>query len=307
MIPLVTLEGPTASGKSDLALRLAQELDTEIISADSRQVYRLLDIGTAKPSAADLMAVKHHLIGIIEPSESYNAGRFIADASEAIETLHRQGRIPLICGGTGLYVESLLQGLFPQAGIDPQVRRQLQERLQSEELSALYGELAALDPDFAAKISRNDRQRILRGLEIFAATGFPISEHWRRQQPGSSFRAFRVLLDPPREPLYERINARTARMLEEGLLDEISHVLKIGFNPSAPGLNSVGCKEYLPHLLEAASLKDCSTLAAQHTRNYAKRQCTWYRKRKFDLTLGSNVCIISEIATLIRDWRKSLH
>ena len=307
MIPLITIEGPTASGKSDLALKLARELETEIISADSRQVYRYLDICTAKPSTAEMKAVRHHLISIIEPSKSYNAGRFKSDASEVIRDLHRQGMVPLICGGTGLYVEALLQGLFPQIDIDPEIRQRLRERLKKEGLDILYAELTERDPAFAEKISRNDRQRVLRGLEVFAATGLPISEHWRRQKAEREFTAFRILIDPPREQLYARINARTERMLEAGLLSEITSVLKMGFDASSPGLNSVGCKEYLPHLLDSVSLQDCSVLAAQHTRNYAKRQCTWYRKRKFDLTLGADPCNILKTVTLIRAWQKSLH
>ena len=307
MIPLITLEGPTASGKSGLALSLARELGTEIISADSRQVYRHMDIGTAKPSARDLEAVPHHLIDIIEPDESYNAGRFCADATNIIAGLRRRDRIPLVCGGTGLYVNSLLRGLFPQISIDPGLRRPLKLRLAGEGLESLHRELKELDPVFAEGISANDRQRILRGLEVCLATGVPISEHWRGQREQSGFRAFRILIDPPRAVLYERINARVETMLEQGLLEEIKNLLSMGFDASSPGLNSVGYKEFIPHLMEAASLQDCAALAAQHTRNYAKRQCTWYRKIKFDLTLGSDGGILSEIAARIRAWQISLN
>lgn len=307
MIPLITLEGPTASGKSALALALARELGTEIISADSRQVYRRMDIGTAKPSARDLEAVPHHLIDIIEPDESYNAGRFCADATHIIDGLHRRDRIPLVCGGTGLYVNALLRGLFPHISIDPSLRRQLKLRLAGEGLESLHRELKELDPAFTAGISGNDRQRVLRGLEVFLATGVPISEHWRRQSEQSGFRAFRILIDPPRAALYARIDARVDSMLGQGLLEEIKNLLSMGFDASSPGLNSVGYKEFLPHLMEAASLQDCAALAAQHTRNYAKRQCTWYRKIKFDLTLGSDAGILSEIAAHVRDWQLSLN
>ncbi len=307
MIPLVTLEGPTASGKSELAVRLAVELGTEIISADSRQVYRYLDIGTAKPLPEQQRAVKHHLISIIDPSESYNAGRFRVDAATITHRLHAEGKAPVVCGGTGLYVDALLHGLFPQVMIDSELRQHLHNRLQSEGLAALYKELETVDPAFAARISSNDRQRTLRGLEVFQATGITISEHWLRQEQESCYTAFRILIDPPRGKLYERINLRVIRMLEEGLLQEIRNVFAQGFAVSAPGLNSVGYKEFLPHLLEGASLRDCAALAAQHTRNYAKRQCTWYRKHKFNLTLEQEACIISEIANPIRDWQKSLN
>ncbi|MCB5247462.1 MAG: tRNA (adenosine(37)-N6)-dimethylallyltransferase MiaA [Candidatus Cloacimonetes bacterium] len=307
MISLVTLEGPTASGKSELALRLALELGTDIISADSRQVYRYLDIGTAKPSAEALKAVKHHLVDIVDPSESYNAGRFCADAVKIIAELDAQGKLPLVCGGTGLYVDAILRGLFPQIEISTELRALLRQRLEQEGLDVLYQELAGHDPFFASGISSNDKQRILRGLEVFHATGLPISEHWRRQETKRRFTAFRILIDPPREILYERINARVIKMLDGGLLDEIRRLIDRGYGPASPGLNSVGYKEYFPHLSGEATLAKCAALAAQHTRNYAKRQCTWYRKHKFDLTLGSNECNISGIAGLIRDWQKSLN
>lgn len=302
MIPIVTLEGPTASGKSDLALRLAAELGTEIISADSRQVYRYLDIGTAKPPPEDLEAVKHHLTGIIEPSESYNVGRFCADARKIIQELHQQGKIPIVCGGTGLYVAGLLRGIFPQIPIPAAIRSELKQRLASEGLAALYDELKERDPDFAARISSQDRQRVLRGLEVYQATGIPITRHWSNQAAGSPYRAFRILLDPPRQVLYERINRRIGQMLESGLLEEIKAVLAKGFNATDPGLNSLGYKEFLPHILEGADLDECAQLAAQHTRNYAKRQCTWYRKYKFHLTLGSPECILSEVTGHLAAW-----
>lgn len=300
MIPLVTVEGPTASGKSALALALARELGTEIISADSRQIYRHLDIGTAKPPLRDRELVPHHLIDILEPSESYNLGRFIADAGRVIKDVAAQGKIPIVCGGTGLYVAGLLRGIFPQIEISPEVRIRLRERLVAEGRPALYAELQSLDPDFAKGISANDRQRILRGLEVFSATGIPLSEHWRRQESKREYEPLRLLIDPPRPVLYDRINRRIGSMLEDGLLAEISAALDLGFSPDSPGLSSLGYREFLPHLLSGEPLSACAALAAQHTRNYAKRQVTWYRKYKFDLALPSNECIISETAGLIR-------
>ncbi|NLN85049.1 MAG: tRNA (adenosine(37)-N6)-dimethylallyltransferase MiaA [Candidatus Cloacimonetes bacterium] len=306
MIPLVTIEGPTASGKSRLALELASVLETEIISADSRQVYRGMDIGTAKASSEEQKRVPHHLIDIVEPSESYNVGRFCVDAAREIEALWSRGKIPLICGGTGLYVNALFTGLFEEIEVPPELREGLSQRLQSEGLEVLYDELTRTDPGFAAKVSVNDRQRVLRGLEVFLASGISISEHWQKQSRKEAYTAFRILINPPRETLYERINARVLQMLENGLLEEIKTLFARGFGPESPGLNSVGYKEYFPHLLGSAPLQDCVELAAQHTRNYAKRQCTWYRKYWFDLTLASPECIISEIASQIEAWQKTI-
>ncbi|HQF82096.1 MAG TPA: tRNA (adenosine(37)-N6)-dimethylallyltransferase MiaA, partial [Candidatus Syntrophosphaera thermopropionivorans] len=281
MIPLITLEGPTASGKTELAILLAKELGSEIISADSRQVYRYLDIGTAKPSVEQLQQVKHHLISIIDPSESYNAGRFCADAGNIIEDLNSRGIIPIVCGGTGLYVSSLLTGLFPEIKMDKDIRANLIKRMNQEGLASLFEELKKIDPDFAFRISSNDKQRILRGLEVYYATGIPITKHWKNQTSHNRYHTFRILLQPPREILYPRINNRIQQMIDSGLLNEIEHLFKLGYTPLSPGSNTLGYKEFLPYFLESAPLNQCISLAAQHTRNYAKRQYTWYRKYKF--------------------------
>lgn len=299
MIPLIVIEGPTASGKTALAIELARRLDTEIISADSRQVYRHMDIGTAKPSSSELEAVPHHLISIIEPSQSYNVGLFCEDAGKVVERLHSQGRIPIVCGGTGMYVAGLLKGIFPQPEIPAQIRHKIRQRMAAEGPERMYGELREADPEFAGKISPNDRQRIQRGLEIWAATGISISEHWRRQEREQRYVAYRILLDPPRKELYARINRRMEQMLAAGLADEIKRLLELGYDEHSPGLSSLGYREFLPWLRNSASLQECTSLAAQHSRNYAKRQYTWYRKHKFDLTLGSSEINISSVTELI--------
>ena len=299
MIPLIVIEGPTASGKTALAIELARRLDTEIISADSRQVYRHMDIGTAKPSSSELEAVPHHLISIIEPSQSYNVGLFCEDAGKVVERLHSQGRIPLVCGGTGMYVAGLLKGIFPQPEIPAQIRHNIRQRMAADGPERMYGELREADPEFAGKISPNDRQRIQRGLEIWTATGISISEHWRRQEREQIYVAYRILLNPPRKELYARINRRIEQMLAAGLTDEIKRLLELGYDEHSPGLSSLGYREFLPWLRNRVSLQDCTALAAQHSRNYAKRQCTWYRKHKFDLTLGSSEINISSVTELI--------
>jgi len=263
------------------------------------QVYRHMDIGTAKPSSSELEAVPHHLISIIEPSQSYNVGLFCEDAGKVVEKLHSQGRIPLICGGTGLYIAGLLYGIFPQPEIPAQIRRNIRQRIASEGHEKLYGELREVDPEFAGKISPNDRQRIQRGLEIWAATGICISEHWRSQKREQRFATYRILLDPPRKELYSRIDLRIEQMLTAGLIDEIRRLLELGYDEHSPGLSSLGYREFLPWLRNSASLQDCSALAAQHSRNYAKRQCTWYRKYKFDLTLDSSEINISSVTEQI--------
>lgn len=292
MIPVITIEGATASGKSALAIVLAEALNTEIISADSRQVYRYLDIGTAKVTKEEQKRVKHHLIDIINPDETYNAGAFVKDASIIIEKLHSEGKIPVICGGTGLYIKALLKGLFFLPPLPQEIRQNLKQRLKEEGLAALYAELKSLDPLFAEKISENDTQRILRGLEVAIGTGIPLSEHWQKQKSSCKYNAFRILIDIPRPELYQRINQRIEKMLAQGLLAEIENLFALGYDENSPGLNCLGYKEFLPYFKKEAGLEECILLAAQHQRNYAKRQVTWYRKGNFDLVISP-----SEITT----------
>ncbi|HOM79401.1 MAG TPA: tRNA (adenosine(37)-N6)-dimethylallyltransferase MiaA [Candidatus Cloacimonas acidaminovorans] len=286
MIPVITIEGATASGKSALAIVLAEALNTEIISADSRQVYRYLDIGTAKVTKEEQKRVKHHLIDIINPDETYNAGAFVKDASLIIEKLHSEGKIPVICGGTGLYIKALLKGLFFLPPLPQEIRQNLKQRLKEEGLAALYAELKSLDPLFAEKISENDTQRILRGLEVAIGTGIPLSEHWQKQKSSCKYNAFRILIDIPRPELYQRINQRIEKMLAQGLLAEIENLFALGYDENSPGLNCLGYKEFLPYFKKEAGLEECILLAAQHQRNYAKRQVTWYRKGNFDLVIS---------------------
>ncbi len=301
MIPIITIEGATASGKSTLAIQLAKLINAQIISADSRQVYRYLDIGTAKVSIEEQQQVHHHLINLIDPDASYNAGAFCTDASAIIAQLHENNIIPIVCGGTGLYVKSLLQGLFTLPDLPIYLRLELKERLNNEGLNSLYNQLQSLDPAFASNISANDSQRVLRGLEIVLGTGMPISEHWRMQQAQPRYHAFRILVDIPRPLLYSRINERIHSMLASGLLEEIHGLFNRGFTPLCPGLNSLGYKEFIPYFVSGANLEECTNLAAQHTRNYAKRQCTWYRKTTFDLTISTFPLRLSEVMHKIEE------
>lgn len=292
---IISIEGPTAAGKSACAIRLALALDTEIISADSRQVFRQLDIGTAKVSKEEQAQVKHHLIDIIEPEESYNAGRFVKDASGIIQGLQDAGKIPIICGGTGLYIRSLLEGLFEHPIIPTSIREGLKKELRERGLAALYQELQELDPDFATRISNSDSQRILRGLEIYRATGKSISAHWAEQSKTSRYQALRILITRERAELYSAINQRINTMLSQGWMAEIEGLLAKGYAWDTPGLKTMGYKEFRPYFEGRDSLENCAALAAQHHRNYAKRQFTWYRKINFNLTYSPKCFNLSEI------------
>lgn len=311
MIPLITIEGPTASGKSALALELAQSLNTGIISADSRQIYRYLDIGTAKPSIEQQQSIPHHLIDIINPDKSYDAGSFARDASRRITDYHERGLIPIVCGGTGLYIKALLEGVCELPPIPKSIKKELKAELDAAGedipkrqlvLAELYSRLKEVDADFAFRISANDPQRIIRGLEVYLATGVPLSVHWRNQQSAQDMKAFRILILPPRDQLYAKINSRFDEMLAKGLIDEIKAVLDRGYSWQDAGLNSLGYKEFQDFLEGRIKLDEAKELAAQHTRNYAKRQTTWYRKIEFDLTSEDKGLNISVLRT-----RLSLH
>lgn len=305
MIPIITVEGPTASGKTAFAVELAQRFDTQIISADSRQVYKYCNIGTAKPSENELWLVRHHLIDIITPDETYNAGLFRKDASVIIDELNAKGKIPIICGGTGLYIKALLEGLFEADIYDKNIRTSLDNELYSKGLQALYDELEDVDCNSAVNISKNDKQRILRALEVYRATGIPISEHWKSQLLEIKYRPFRIMLTEDRAILYERIDKRVDEMLEAGLIEEMYSILKKGFTWQCPGFISVGYKEYKPFIEGNSELVPCSILAKQHTRNYAKRQFTWYNKCSFHLTDTAFSININMVADKIRDYFKT--
>jgi tRNA dimethylallyltransferase len=302
MIPLIVIEGATAAGKSSLALQLAKRLNTEIISADSRQVYKYLNIGTAKPSKEELLSVKHHLVSIIKPDLCFNAGLFVEKSSTLIKKLNKLGKIPIVCGGTGLYVKALLEGLFIENARDTAIRSDLEKILMEHGLEALYRELCRVDAVAAKKIDTNDKQRILRALEVYWVTGTPISEHWNKQSRKQVYNPYRILMDEAKPDLYSRIDTRIQAMVNAGLIDEILRILKAGYSWGNPGFNSVGYKEFQPYIENIADLEQCVKLAAQHTRNYAKRQVTWYRKCNFNLSATASSINIDSIEEKIYSY-----
>lgn len=283
--PIVCLLGPTASGKTAAALALAARAPIEIISMDSALVYREMDIGTAKPSAAELAAVPHHLIDIIDPADSYSAAQFVADTNALIDAIRARGREPLIVGGTMLYYKALTQGLndLPQA--DPQVRAELDKLAEQRGWPALHAMLAEVDPVTAARLAPNDAQRIQRALEIHRLTGRPMSALLARQADartfdgaaGARFRA--IALEPSdRAVLHARIEARFDAMLAGGLLDEVERLRARGdLHPGLPSIRCVGYRqvwEYLDGLCDFATMRERGIAA---TRQLCKRQLTWLR------------------------------
>lgn len=279
MNPVLAIVGPTATGKSALGMALAERLSGEIVNADALQVYRGFDIGTAKPGAGERERVPHHLIDILEPHEPYSAGEFARRAREAIGEIEGRGRLPIVVGGSGLYLRALFQGISPMPPGDPEVRRRLQERLEEEGLPALVQELWRLDPATAARLKPGDTQRVLRALEVFLAAGRPLSAFIAEQPFGTQrIAAIHVGLTVPRGILYDQIAGRVSRMLEEGWLEEVAGLLRQGLSPDLPAFQAIGYRQLVRHLIGDGSLDEAVGETIKATRRFAKRQETWFRK-----------------------------
>ena len=274
--PLVVLAGPTASGKSALAPALARAFPFEIVNADSLQVYRSMDIGTAKPSPAELAEIPHHLVDVVDPDQHYNAGRYAREAEEAIAGIRGRGKVPMLVGGTGMYIRALLRGLDPLPS-DPEVRRELSRRWEEEGGAALYEELSRLDPETAARVHPADRVRVVRALEIAALAGIPPSRAraaWGEGKPGAH-RVLFLAMCPTREELYRRIDARTEGMFRRGLLDEVRGLLARGYGRGLKSMSALGYRHAVAHLLDGVPLPETVETMKRDTRRYAKRQETW--------------------------------
>ncbi|MCF7911637.1 MAG: tRNA (adenosine(37)-N6)-dimethylallyltransferase MiaA [Candidatus Cloacimonetes bacterium] len=281
---IIIIQGATGTGKSALAEKLAVEFNGEIISADSRQVYRYLDIGTAKPDAASRAQVNYHLIDIINPDERYNAGRFCEDAQAIVQDIFNRGKVPFIVGGTGFYIAAFLKGLADIPAISKEAKAKVATMLKDWDADKIYRYLCQVDKQAAAKIEQNDLHRMQRALEVFESSGKPISWWWSKPEQKNTFTAKNILLMRNREILYKRINDRMDRMLEKGLISEIRQLFAKGYGEGDPGMITVGYREFYPWLRNEITLDESVNLAKQHSRNYAKRQLTWYRKQYFDLT-----------------------
>lgn len=278
MMPIPAVVGPTASGKTALAMALAEELDGEIISADSMQIYRGMEIGTAAPAPEEQRRVKHHFVGMLEPDQFYSAGIFQCDARRVITELESQGKTPVITGGSGLYVRALVDGLFSGPARDADLQRGLFEEARQFGMEPLFDRLRAVDPEYAARIKAQDLRRIVRGLEVYEVTGRRLSDfHEKHQAAHESLPMIQVALDYPREILYARINERVERMIAAGFIDEVERLLEKGYEPQLMRLRSLGYREFIAHLRGELTLEEAIAGMKQATRRFAKRQLTWFR------------------------------
>jgi tRNA dimethylallyltransferase len=304
-LKIITIQGTTASGKSSLALLLAHQLNTEIISADSRQIYKYMDIGTAKPSLQEQNRIRHHLIDIIFPDQTYNAGRFARDAEKLITQLNAGGKYPLVVGGTGFYIKALLDGLAAIPDIPLQKKEEIAAEHDQKSDKELHEYLASFDPVSATRINHQDRQKLLRAVSVYQFTGKPISAYWQEKHQKLAIQSYNILINRPRQEIYDRIDRRVELMLEKGLLNEIQFLLDKGYTANDPGLRSVGYQELIPYFTEKADLPECVELVKQHTRNYAKRQITWLKKCQFDLTLERTNINFLQVLELITEFLRS--
>jgi len=275
--PLLVIVGPTAVGKTAVAVRLAARLPLEAVSADSRQVYRGMDIGTGKPTAAERAELRHHLLDVVDPSERYHAARFRRDALEAIEAIRARGRLPLVVGGTGLYVRALLKGLHPAPPADPALRRELEASLAAHGPEALHRRLAARDPSAAARLHPRDHVRIVRALEVDVLGG-PGAERadWARAVP--PFRLLMVGLRQPRATLNRRIVDRVRAMVAHGMMREVRQLLAAGYDDTLPAMGGIGYRQFVAVLRGTMTEADAVRLMIRDTTRYAKRQMTWFAR-----------------------------
>ncbi|SMC55951.1 tRNA (adenosine(37)-N6)-dimethylallyltransferase MiaA [Papillibacter cinnamivorans] len=278
---IVCVVGPTATGKTALGVELALALDGEIVSADSMQVYRGMDIGTAKPGEAERKGVPHHMLDVVGPEEEYSAARYVRDASSCVDDILARGKLPIVVGGTGLYAEALVSGRdFAPAGTQTACREELQKQLEREGPEAMLELLRRFDPDSAARLHRNDSKRILRALEVWYVSGKTISQHneeTRRAPP--RYEAFWIGLNYlNRQDLYDRIDSRVDRMLAAGLLEEVRALLAGGVPKNGTALQAIGYKELVNVVQGTADLASAVDKIKMESRRYAKRQLTWFRK-----------------------------
>jgi tRNA dimethylallyltransferase len=298
---LVVILGPTGSGKTALSIALGQRFDGEIVSCDSVAVYCGLEIGSAKPSAAQRQLLPHHLLDVVAPDAFYTAGDYARAARDAIAAIAGRGRLPIVTGGTGLYLRALLQGLFPGPRRSSELRARLLRRAEARGSASLHRILTRLDPASAARIHANDISKVMRAIEVTIAGARPMSEAWKQgSQPLTGYRVLRLGLDPQRAQLYERINTRAAAMFAQGLTEETRALLARYGSP--PALDALGYRQAAQYLAGALTLEQAISAAGQGHRNYAKRQLTWFRREPGVLWLngfGDDLSIQTEAESLV--------
>ncbi|MDE7315897.1 MAG: tRNA (adenosine(37)-N6)-dimethylallyltransferase MiaA [Mucispirillum sp.] len=304
IIPIIT--GPTSSGKSGTAYNAALKTGmVEIISADAFQVYTGLDIGTAKVSKQEMQQVKHHLINIMQPDKCYSAGMFMQQAEELIDDILKRGKVPIIAGGTGLYIKSLTDGIFDCPEIESRVREELQKKAEKDGLSVLYHNLIQVDKEYASKISSNDPARIIRALEIYYGLGISLTEAHKKYSREPKYKYTCAVLWQDRKALYERINERTVQMWQKGWKQEVENLLNAGYTVECPSFRAIGYKLIADYIINGGSEEYVINQIAKETRHFAKRQFTWF-KNKENIVLYDNVSLLENSLIDLINGKRSL-
>ena len=277
--PLVVIVGPTAVGKTDVSILVAERLGGEIVSADSMQIYKYMNIGTAKPTPEEMRAVKHHMIDIVEPWQEFSVAQFQRQARGCIEDIHCRGKLPIVVGGTGLYINSLTFDLdFANTMSDPKFRAELHELARERGKEYLYEWLVRVDPDTAKRLHVNDLRRVIRALEVYHCSGKPMSEYNTGMRSEAPYNLVIFGLTMPREELYRRIEKRVDRMMDEGLVDEVKGLLERGCTREMVSMQGLGYKEVIGYLEGEYTLSEAVELLKRNTRRFAKRQFTWFKR-----------------------------
>lgn len=280
--PLVILTGPTAVGKTDLSIKLAEKIGGEIISADSMQVYRYMDIGSAKIKKEEMRGIPHHLINILNPEDEFNVYTFQKMAGKSLEGIYDRGNIPIVAGGTGFYIQALLYDIaFEAEEENTEIRQKLEKLAADKGNSYLHKKLQEADPESAKEIHENNRKRVIRALEFFELNGIPISEHNKEQRKKeTAYNSCYFVLNDDRKKLYDRIDQRVDIMIKDGLIEEVKHLKDMGYHRNMVSMQGLGYKEILAYLDGESTLEEAVYLIKRDSRHFAKRQLTWFRRER---------------------------
>ena len=311
MPQIITIAGPTASGKTALSIQLAKEMDGEIVSCDSMQVYKDMDIGTAKPTPEEQQGIPHHMLSVAEPWEDFSVSRYCAMADPIVEDILRRGKSPIIVGGTGLYMDALIRGNAFAPCPSTGRREELEALAASQGIEAVIEKLQKVDPESAARLHPSDQKRIIRAMEVYLETGMTITEHNRKtQEIPPKYHPIRfTLTDRQRQTLYDRIDRRVDAMVEAGLIEEIQGLLARGIPEKCTAMQAIGYKEFVAALHGACSLEEAAGQVKQSSRRYAKRQLTWFRRNPENIWLiredgQTSMEILDSARQYLRDFDK---
>ncbi|MCX7714608.1 MAG: tRNA (adenosine(37)-N6)-dimethylallyltransferase MiaA [Clostridia bacterium] len=301
-IPLVVVAGPTASGKTELSIELAKRLDGEIVSADSMQLYKYMDIGTAKPSKEEMCGICHYLIGEIDPGTNFSVAQFTALAHMYIKRISDKGKLPILAGGTGLYIQSVTEDInFVQTDTDFLIRQELESIANEKGIEYLVNMLSEFDPVSAQRIHPNNRKRIIRAIEFYRMTGIPISIHQENTKLASSrYNPVMLAIHWDREVLYDKIDKRVDKMVENGLFGEVKSLMDMGYSKKNTSMQGIGYKEVIDYYKGLATKEETISLIKRNSRRYAKRQLTWFKRDNRIHWLKYSSCIFDEAEEIVR-------